>query len=168
ERCADITCTSNSMSSVRSRSAAPSIVSQSLSLPITMPTSGRPSRAAMCLPRRERTMPDVAPVVHAGPTDALDRAVRLRDRPLDRVAEGRHAEDASTVGDERPVDAPRPGMEDDPVAPAPERLDTRNRPPALDRTGIALGREHDAGGGARVPFDRRSGEPPRARPLDQV
>src|SRR3989441_1604893 len=105
------------------------IVSQSLSLPITMPTWGRPSRTAMS-PHlrfrvfRERTLSDVPPVVHAGPADAGDGGVRLGHRLLDRVAERGHAEHAPAVGHERAVGPLRSGVEDFAALPGAERLYT--------------------------------------------
>src|SRR2546422_7996893 len=138
ERCAETTCTSYGISKLASRSAAPSIVSQSLSLPIRMPTCGRPSRTAMLtvlsLPHPdERAVPDVVPEVHPGPPDAIDGGVGLGDRRTDRVAERRHAEHAPAVGDEPAVVNPRARVKDNPLGPAREMLEPLDLPSALDR-----------------------------------
>src|SRR2546425_6901832 len=130
------------------------MVSQSLSLPITMPTWGRPSRGAMSahLPlrgARERALSDVPPVVHAGPADARDGGVRRRHRLLDRVAERGHAEHAPTVGHERAVGPLRPGVEDFATLPGAERLHALDPPPALDRARVALA-------GATIDWDARA------------
>src|SRR3989454_12121524 len=162
ERCAETTCTSYGISKLASRSAAPSIVSQSLSLPIRMPTCGRPSRAAMLTVlslASQRAVADVAPEVHAGPADLIDRGVGLGHRRADRVAERRHAQHTPAVGDEPAAVHPRAGVKDDTLRPAREVLEALDAPPALDRTRVALGGEHDADGGARVPLDGLAREP---------
>src|SRR5437016_4089402 len=171
ERCAETTCTSYGISKLASRSAALSIVSQSLSLPMRMPTCGRPSRTAM-LPvlslRRQRAMADVAPEVHPRPADLVDGGVRLGHRPVDRVAECRDAEHAATVGDQTAVVDPRTRVEDHAVGPAREALEPVDRPAALDGTRVPLRGEHDAHRRARVPLERLAGEPPLARAREEV
>src|SRR5438067_1424902 len=166
ERCAETTCTSYGISKLASRSAAPSIVSQSLSLPIRMPTCGRPSRTAM-LPvlslRRQRAMADVAPEVHPRPADLVDGGVRLGHRRVDR-----DTEHAATVGDQTAVVDPRTRVEDRAVGPAREALEPVDRPAAFDGTGVPLRGEHDAHRRARVPLERLAGEPPLARAREEV
>src|SRR5262249_50440475 len=170
ERCAERTLTSCSISKLRRRSAAGSSVSQSLSLPIRIPTCGFPSRPAMIpLPRScQRPMPDVTPVVHAGPRDLCHGRIGVVDGPSDRLPERRHPEHPAAVRDD-PLALPTgAGVEHHRVGEGRRPVEAADLRPLAHRAGISLGREHHAHGRPCFPAHVGIRERPVAGAHEQI